>query len=113
MTHCVTGACINCKYMDCVPVCPVDCFYEGENMLVIKPEECIDCGVCVVECPAKAIITDAEPGADKWVKINEEYANKWPNIRAKKAPPADADEWLEVYDKFEKHFNPNTPKDTK
>ena len=61
MTYVVTEACIKCKYMDCVEVCPVDCFYEGENMLVIHPDECIDCGVCEPECPAEAIVPDSEP----------------------------------------------------
>jgi ferredoxin len=63
MTYVVTDACIKCKYMDCVEVCPVDCFYEGENMLVINPSECIDCGVCEPECPAEAILPDTESGS--------------------------------------------------
>ena len=63
MTYVVTEACIKCKYMDCVEVCPVDCFYDGENMLVIHPDECIDCGVCEPECPAEAIMPDTEPGS--------------------------------------------------
>src|SRR6476660_8573003 len=66
--------------MDCVDVCPVDCFYEGENMLVIHPDECIDCGVCVPECPVDAIKPDTEPGLKKWLELNREYAQKWPNI---------------------------------
>ena len=70
MTYVVNEACIKCKYMDCVEVCPVDCFYEGENMLVIHPDECIDCGVCEPECPAEAIVPDSEPSAEKWVEIN-------------------------------------------
>ena len=74
MTYVVTDNCIKCKYMDCVEVCPVDCFYEGENMLVIHPDECIDCGVCEPECPADAIKPDTEPGLDKWLKVNTEYA---------------------------------------
>jgi ferredoxin len=77
-------------------------------MLVIKPEECIDCGVCVAECPAKAIIPDTEPGAEKWVEINAYYSNQWPNIRKKKPAPANAD----IPDKFEQYFNPNPPEDT-
>ena len=84
MTYVVTDNCIKCKYMDCIEVCPVDCFYEGENMLVIHPDECIDCGVCEPECPADAIKPDTEPGLDKWLQINTEYAVKWPNITAKK-----------------------------
>ena len=70
MAYVVTEACIKCKYMDCVEVCPVDCFYVGENMLVIHPDECIDCGVCEPECPAEAILPDTETGTDKWLEIN-------------------------------------------
>ena len=76
MTYVVNEACIKCKYMDCVEVCPVDCFYEGENMLVIHPDECIDCGVCEPECPAEAIMPDSEHGAEKWVEMNREYATQ-------------------------------------
>src|SRR5690606_14182445 len=68
MTYVVTDNCIKCKYMDCVEVCPVDCFYEGENMLVIHPDECIDCGVCEPECPAEAIKPDTDPGLEKWLE---------------------------------------------
>ena len=67
MTYIVNDNCIKCKYMDCVEVCPVDCFYEGENMLVIHPDECIDCGVCEPECPVDAIKPDTEPGVEKWL----------------------------------------------
>ena len=70
MTYVVTDACVRCKYMDCVEVCPVDCFYEGENMLVINPNECIDCGVCEPECPAEAILPDTEDGLEKWLELN-------------------------------------------
>ncbi|MBN8912357.1 MAG: ferredoxin family protein [Rhizobiales bacterium] len=92
MTYVVTENCIKCKYTDCVEVCPVDCFYEGENMLVIHPDECIDCGVCVPECPAEAIFADTEPQATPhWLEINRLYADLWPNITAKKAPLPDAD----------------------
>jgi Fe-S-cluster-containing hydrogenase component 2 len=73
--------------MDCVEVCPVDCFYEGENMLVIHPDECIDCGVCVPECPVDAIKPDTEPGLEKWLRLNAEYTKVWPNITMKKPPP--------------------------
>jgi ferredoxin len=106
MTYVVTEACIKCKYMDCVEVCPVDCFYEGENMLVIKPAECIDCGVCEPECPVEAIIPDTDPGAEKWVTINTQYAEEWPNITRKGEAPPDADNWKDIPEKFEKHFNP-------
>ena len=85
MTYIVNDKCIKCKYMDCVEVCPVDCFYEGENMLVIHPDECIDCGVCEPECPAEAIQPDTEPGLEKWLQINAEYAEKWPNTLIKNA----------------------------
>lgn len=93
MTYVVTENCIKCKYQDCVEVCPVDCFYEGENFLVIHPEECIDCGVCEPECPADAIKADTVPGVDKWLAINAKYAELWPNITAIGTVPADADEW--------------------
>lgn len=92
MTFVVTENCIKCKFTDCVEVCPVDCFYEGANMLVIHPDECIDCGVCVPECPAEAIIDDTEPGATKlWLDLNAKYAEHWPNITASKAPLPDAE----------------------
>ena len=80
MTFIVTDACVRCKLMDCVAVCPVDCFYEGENMLAIHPDECIDCGVCVPECPVDAIKPDTEPGIEEWLDINAKYSQVWPNI---------------------------------
>jgi ferredoxin len=93
MTFVVTENCIKCKFTDCVEVCPVDCFYEGENMLVIHPDECIDCGVCVPECPAEAIFSDAEPAAtEEWLELNRKYAELWPNITSKTAPLPCADE---------------------
>jgi ferredoxin len=110
MTYVVNEACIKCKYMDCVEVCPVDCFYEGENMLVIHPDECIDCGVCEPECPVEAIVPDSEPAAEKWVENNRQYATSWPNITRKGPAPADADAWKDVPDKFSTHFNPNPAK---
>jgi ferredoxin len=106
MTYAVTEACIRCKYTDCVTVCPVDCFYEGENMLVIKPDECIDCGVCEPECPAEAIIPDTADGAQRWVELNTRYAALWPNIATAKPPPGDAESFLGVADKFDRHFSP-------
>ena len=93
MTYVVTENCINCKYMDCVEVCPVDCFYVGENMLVIHPDECIDCGVCEPECPAEAILPDSDDKATPWVELNRDYAQQWPNITRKGDAPADADDW--------------------
>ena len=93
MTYVVNENCIKCKFTDCVEVCPVDCFYEGENMLVINPEECIDCGVCEPECPVDAIISDTEDKDGKWLKINTEFSDKWPNITLKKDPPVDAEKY--------------------
>ena len=110
MTYVITEACIKCKYTDCVEVCPVDCFYEGENMLVIHPDECIDCGVCEPECPVDAIIPDTDKQAEAWLETNREYSEKWPNITRKKDAPADADEWKDESDKFKNHFSPNPPK---
>ena len=100
MTFVVIENCIKCKFMDCVEVCPVDCFYEGENMLVIHPEECIDCGVCEPECPADAIVDDSVPGIETWIEINRTYAERWPNITLKGIPPADADSWLDKVGKL-------------
>jgi ferredoxin len=105
MTYVVTENCIKCKYMDCVEVCPVDCFYVGDNMLVIHPDECIDCGVCEPECPAEAISPDTIPGLDKWLEINAQFSKKWPNITQKKPAPKDAKDYDGVLDKFEKYFS--------
>ncbi|GLQ08041.1 ferredoxin FdxA [Sneathiella chinensis] len=107
MTYVVTENCIKCKFMDCVEVCPVDCFYEGENMLVIHPDECIDCGVCEPECPAEAILPDTEDGVEKMLEVNREYAEKWPNITQKGEEPADAEEFNGKEGKFEEFFSPN------
>jgi len=107
MTYVVTENCIKCKYTDCVEVCPVDCFYEGENMLVIHPDECIDCGVCVPECPAEAILADSEPAAEpRWLRLNHEYADKWPNLARKKEPMPNADALNGASDKLAE-FSPN------
>ena len=114
MTYIVNDACIKCKHMDCVSVCPVDCFYEGENMLVINPDECIDCGVCEPECPADAILQDTsfsnQAEAIRWEEINREYSALWPNITIKREAPSDAEEWNGVPDKFETHFSKNPGK---
>jgi ferredoxin len=107
MTYVVVENCIKCKYLDCVEVCPVDCFYEGENMLVIHPDECIDCGVCEPECPAEAIKPDTEPGLEKWLELNAEYAKSWPNITVKRDAPPDGKEFDGVPGKFEKFFSPS------
>jgi ferredoxin len=105
MTFVVTERCIKCKYTDCVEVCPVDCFYEGEDMLVIHPDECIDCGVCEPECPVSAIKPDTELDLGRWLDINAAYSRTWPNITMKKAPPSGADEWQNIPTKKE-HFSP-------
>ena len=107
MTYVVTEACIRCKYMDCVEVCPVDCFYEGEVMLVINPNECIDCGVCEPECPAEAILPDTESGLEKWLELNSSLSADWPNITRKKESPADADEFKGQEGKYDKYFTPD------
>jgi ferredoxin len=106
MPYVVNENCIKCKYTDCVEVCPVDCFYEGENMLVINPDECIDCGVCEPECPVEAIIPDTDGRAEAWLEMNRSYSANWPNITRKKAAPADADEFKGVDGKFDKFFSP-------
>jgi ferredoxin len=104
MTFVVTDNCIACKYTDCVSVCPVDCFYEGENMLVIHPDECIDCGVCEPECPADAIRPDTDPGMDVWVEFNRKYSELWPVITEAKEPLPTADEMDGVDGKLASHF---------
>ena len=83
MTYIVNDKCINCRHTDCVEVCPVDCFYLGENTIVIHPDECIDCGVCEPECPVDAIQADTDPGADEWLEYNREMSEIWPNITMK------------------------------
>jgi len=102
MTFVVTENCIKCKYMDCVEVCPVDCFHEGPNFLVIDPDECIDCTLCEPECPAEAIFSEEElpAGQEQFVQINAELAKKWPVITERGEPPADADEWKGVEGKL-------------
>lgn len=101
MTFVVTETCIKCKYSDCVEVCPVDCFREGPNMLVIDPDECIDCNLCVPECPVDAIYSedDVPEKQKQFTALNAELAKKWPMINHRKDAPPDADEWKEVPDK--------------
>lgn len=98
MTFIVGESCIKCKHTDCVAVCPVNCFYEGPNMLVIHPDECIDCALCVPECPVDAIYAEAELPAEQaeFLAINAELARAWPNITARKPAPADAGQWSGV-----------------
>ena len=107
MTYIVKDECIKCKLTDCVEVCPVDCFYEGENMLVINPEECIDCGVCEPECPINAIVPDTAEieNKTKWLLINKEFSTKWPNISKKKNPPEDHEKYKDEKNKLEKYFS--------
>ena len=104
MTYVVGDNCIKCKYTDCVEVCPVDCFYAGENMLVLNPAECSDCGVCEPECPAAAISPDTQADP-KFAELNRECSVKWPNLSRKKDAPADADSFKDVSGKFEKYFS--------
>jgi len=97
--------------MDCVTVCPVDCFYEGENFLVINPDECIDCGVCQPECPVDAILPEASVvDVDKWMEINKKYSALWPNITSKNDVPSDAEQWKDIPNKFENYFSENPGK---
>lgn len=104
MAYVVTEACIRCKYTDCVTVCPVDCFHEGPNFLVIDPDECIDCMLCVPECPVDAIYADDDVPADQrhFIALNAELAAnpKWKPITLQKPPLPDAAQWAQVRDKF-------------
>ena len=97
MTHVVDDKCINCKHTTCVSVCPVDCFYEGENMLVINPEECIDCAVYVPECTENAIYQTEED--DKWYQHNDYFSRIWPSITQEKEPMPDYEKYSEIKDK--------------
>jgi ferredoxin len=101
MTYVVTESCIKCKYTDCVDVCPVDCFHEGPNMLVIDPEECIDCTLCVAECPVEAIFAEDDVPAEQreFIALNAELCKGWKQIIERKEAPEDADEWAKVKDK--------------
>ena len=101
MPYVVNQNCIKCKYTDCVEVCPVDCFYEGENMLVIHPDECIDCGVCEPECPVDAITPDTDDTAKEWIEPNKKFSETWPNISKKKQtyPKEEQDKWAKEKNK--------------
>ena len=104
MTHVVTENCIKCKHTDCVIVCPVDCFYEGPNFLAINPDECIDCGVCIPECPVDAIVQDDDKNVknmDFWVDLNARLAKKWPNITTRKEALPDAEQWKDKPNKID------------
>jgi ferredoxin len=103
MTYVVIENCIRCKYTDCVEVCPVDCFHEGPNFLVIDPDECIDCTLCEPECPAEAIVAedDLPPGQETFLELNAELAKEWPVITEKKEPLPEAEEWDGKPDKLQ------------
>ena len=105
MTYIVNDKCIKCKLMDCVEVCPVDCFYEGPNFLTIDPDECIDCALCEPECPAQAIFSEDEvpAGQEKFIELNAELADEWRdnNITEMKDKMPDAEEWDGVPDKLQ------------
>ena len=102
MTHVVTESCIKCKYTDCVDVCPVDCFKEGPNMLVIDPDECIDCAVCIPECPVNAIYAEDDVPDDQkeFTALNAELAKVWPTITDTKGPLPDAEQWKDAKGKL-------------
>ena len=101
MTYVVGEACVNCKFTDCVETCPVDCFYEGPNMLVIDPDGCIDCGACEPACPAEAIFDEDDLPLDQkeYIEINAKYSKKWPNIDKMKPSMPDAKTWKDAKDK--------------
>lgn len=105
MTYVVNEQCIKCKHMDCINNCPTDCFREGENMLVIYPPDCIDCGVCVSDCPVDAITgpvyenDDLSVNERYWLELNTRYSIIWPEITERGEPPADAEKWKDVADK--------------
>ncbi len=101
MTYVVTESCIRCRYTDCVEVCPVDCFHGGEHMLVINPEECIDCNLCVSHCPVNAIYAEDDVPSEQadFIELNAKYAQVWPIISEKQDPPADAKDWETIVNK--------------
>jgi len=119
MTHVVTEHCVRCKYLDCAEVCPVDCFHEGENMVVIDPETCIDCGVCVDACPVNAVVAPSHLGQgssckdfDHWAHFNKIYSLEWPRVKDNSLPLPDADAWRDVPEKV-RWFSSRPRKDEK
>ena len=106
MTYVVTDKCIKCKYTDCVKVCPVDCFYEHKLMLVINPDECIDCGICVSECPVNAI-KEESPELIDWILINKKLSKKGKNITKRKKPLKNAYKYEKENNKYEKYIKNN------
>jgi ferredoxin len=101
MTHVVTDSCIGCKYTDCVAVCPVECFHEGPNFLVINPDVCIDCGICIAECPVEAIVDQKDLAQDQaeYLELNKRLAQQWPLIVAAQEPLPEAEIWAEKKNK--------------
>ena len=111
MAYLVTDNCVKCKHTTCVSVCPVDCFYEGEDVLVINPDECIDCALCEPECPVDAIVADVdlpEPELTKWLHRNTKYSAVWPNIDEQQEPLSDAEDWNGIKNKWEQFIERNT-----
>jgi len=98
MTYIVTEVCINCKHTDCVQVCPVDCFREGPNFIAIAPDECVDCGLCAIECPLEAIVSESELTENQlhYIALNKELALRWPRIVERKSPMSDAEKWAKT-----------------
>ena len=103
MAFVVTDSCINCKYTDCVEVCPVDCFHEGPNFLTIDPDECIDCALCESECPVNAIMSEDEVPENQleFIALNAELSKQWPVITSSKGGLPEADQWKDVTNKIE------------
>lgn len=112
MTYLVTDNCVKCKHTTCVSVCPVDCFYEGDEFLVIDPDECIDCGVCVPECPVDAIVADLDlhpDDRDYWEEVNRKHAKVYENITEAKEPLEDYEVWDGVPDKYKMFIEKSIP----
>ena len=106
MAYIVTDACVNCRYTDCVEVCPVDCFHGGNQMLVIDPGVCIDCGVCVLECPVSAIKSEAEAqDALVWLERAKKYSAMWPKITKREKPLDNAEKYKDETDKFMRYMS--------
>ena len=108
MSFVVGSPCVGCKDTKCVEVCPVDCFYEGPDMLVINPDECIDCGVCEPECPIDAIVADTDENLkdkEKWLLLNKKFSAIWPNISKKKSPMEEHEKFKDIENKYDKYFS--------
>ena len=105
MSYIVTSACVDCKYTSCVDVCPVEAFHETPDRLLINADDCVNCDACVPECPVEAIIPDTDGEAEKWLELNRDYSEKWPNITRKGTSPDDADSFKDEEGKYEKYFD--------